>query len=339
MPKAVLEQLQRRPDLPSPTGIALRVLELARDETSTVEQLARTVELDPALSAKVLRIVNSPLAGAVRHVASVSHAASLLGVRALANLALSFSLISEHRAGRCRSFNYERFWSTAIARAVAARHVVFRVKSFPPDEAFCCALLSDVGRLALATLFPDEYAAALESAPDPSPEELRESERRFARVDHVELSAAMLEMWHFPRVYCDAVRGNASGPASEPPCTRSRLFAGVLRFADQVADLMTTPARCPRSGGSVVLAANALGIFPDAFPPVFDAIAEEWRETGRVLTVATHAVPPFAEILREAAERREELSRTLTPPTDPEETATVERPGSPRAGQRIQHAR
>lgn len=310
MSNAVLEELKANPELPSPTGVALRVVELSRDENSTLEQIAHAIELDPALSAKVLQMVNSPFAGAPRHVASVSHAASLLGVRALAGLALSFSLVSGNRRGRCKTFDYARFWSRSLARAVAARHTVMRTQKFSPDEAFCCGLLSDIGRLALATVFPDAYAAALQNVADDDLIRLYELERAIAGIDHVELSAAMLRGWHFPEVFCNAIfiGGGEVAPTSYPD--RSQVFSGILRLCELIAEVLVDPDRREFTGSRAILAANSLGVLPSALNSIVDSAAEEWRATGQFLEVTTHDVPPFAEILAEARERRDHLEQT-----------------------------
>jgi len=152
------QKLKETNALPSPTGVALELLRLTANEYTSIDAIIAAVESDPALAGRVLKLVNSAFAGVSRRVAAVSVAVRLLGTRTLKNLALGLSLLSNNRNGSCQAFDYEAFWSESLARAVAARQIAAQLANFPPDEAFTTGLLSKIGRLALATAQPQEYA-------------------------------------------------------------------------------------------------------------------------------------------------------------------------------------
>jgi len=308
MDRAVYERIKKTKGLPSPTGVALQILRLAQDDTSTVEAVARAVEKDPAVASRLLALVNSPLAGLSRQVASVSRAVALVGIRAVTQLALGFSLVSNNRKGACAAFDYGLFWSESLATAVAARHLAHHLKCFPPDEAFTCGLLSQVGRLALATAFPESYSDALKVATTDDPNDLCEIERAVFGIDHCAIGGAMMADWHMPGLFCDAVRiqlNPESGAVA--PESRAALFARVLQLAGAIAGILPRSTAQQETLSNLVIGAHRLGIELSIYHEVFDSISQEWHEAGAIFSVSTRSVPPFADIYSEATRSRAAL--------------------------------
>src|SRR6056297_1367189 len=81
--------------LPTPDGVALAIMEAWENERTTVQDLARLVQADPALSGRVLKLANSAAAGARRAVASVPDAIVRVGMQTVGQLAVAFSLIGK----------------------------------------------------------------------------------------------------------------------------------------------------------------------------------------------------------------------------------------------------
>ena len=315
------EKIKQAGALPSPTGVALEILRLTGDEGATIEAISAAIESDPAMAARLLKLVNSPLAGVARKIASVSSAVKLLGMRTVRSLALGFSLISNNRQGPCKGFDYETFWSDSLARAVTVRSVVRRLKNFATDEAFTVGLLSKIGRLALATAYPEAYAYALGLVEADLPGELVKIEQEVLEIDHNELSAEMLADWHLPEVFCDAVRHqDPTAPGVLEPGSRAEQLARILHLAGSLAPMMTHPKVYRDSLSHLVNQANRLGIKPDVFPELFDSVGHEWREAGAILSVTTRSVPSLAEIYAQAHARRDALGEPQTRPT-PDEAA------------------
>ncbi len=319
MATGVYETIKASHELPSPTGVALHVLEISRHSDSTVDQIATAVESDPALASKLLKLVNSSLAGLPRQIASVHRAVALLGVKVVTSLALSFSLISEHRRGRCPAFNYESFWSESVGRAAAARHLAHRVGKFAPDEVFTCGLLCQIGQLALATAFAERYANVLRSATAGTPGELAELEREVFDIDHDDLSAEMMRDWHMPTIFCEAVRVQSSPESGEYDAdSRCCLVARILNLAGPIAQVLTRQSVSSETLTALVPEANRLGISPYCYYETFDAISHEWREAGAILSVRTRPVPPLSEIFAQAQEQKallEQMHDTATSST------------------------
>jgi len=106
------QRLEACRTLPTLPGVAVDVLQLCQQDDLDLNKIARTISLDPALSTKVLRMVNSPMYGLRKKVLSLPHALVILGVNTVRTLALSFSLApSQARSG---TFDLKRYWRRSI---------------------------------------------------------------------------------------------------------------------------------------------------------------------------------------------------------------------------------
>ncbi|MFQ5490610.1 MAG: HDOD domain-containing protein [Phycisphaerae bacterium] len=300
MASEVYEKIKAADRLPTPSGTVLTLVDLANREDSTLNQMATVVESDPGLASRLVKLVNSPLAALSRQIASVQQAIALLGLATVKSVALGFSLVDNNRKGACAAFDYETFWSESVARATTARHVGNRLKNFPPDEAFTCGLLCQIGRLALATAFPKDYAAILAEV-KANDRALTDVETEAFNIDHNELAAEMMADWLMPAMFCDAVR-NQDKPQSSAPESRPEQLAQILRLGGLVATLLVkTPMTYDFS--TLTQTANTLGIKPTVLPEVFDCIREEWQGLGSILDVKTQRSASLIELRTQAGNR------------------------------------
>lgn len=140
-----LELIPLSGELPSPKGVALAILELCRRDDTTLAEIARVVQTDPALSSRLIRQANSAAQGAVRPIASVVDAIGRLGIGTVRNLAMGFSLVDQYQNGPCAAFDYQAFWSHALLMALAAQSFGAMTKLGSSEELFACGLLAQVG--------------------------------------------------------------------------------------------------------------------------------------------------------------------------------------------------
>src|SRR3954453_18402070 len=145
----LLNRLRNVSNLPSLPAVALRVLELVRRDDVRIADVANVISSDSALSAKLLRTVNSSFYGLSKQVGTISHAATLLGLQSVKTLALGFSLVSIVQARPGEAFDFSRFWRQSLYTAVAARLLANRVAPKQREAAFVAGLLSDVGTLVM----------------------------------------------------------------------------------------------------------------------------------------------------------------------------------------------
>jgi diguanylate cyclase (GGDEF)-like protein len=295
------DELKAANQLPSPTGVALAILRLAESEKTTAREIAHVLQTDPALSGRVLKVANSASSGRGRPVASVREAVSHLGIRQVRNVALGFSLVSQGGTGACRGFDYGRFWSRSLAQGVAAQALACHTGQVPPAQAFTCGLLAQVGRLALASIHPDDYSRVLDAVGEPEADLCRRERDHFA-TDHNELSAALLLDWGLPEVCVLAVRhhehADQSGLARGE---RAQVLARLLAAAACMAAVCvaTDEGRAARVL-DLFAAREDVGIAPGELIELCDRVVAEWQDWGQILQVDTRAVPPFAELAQRA---------------------------------------
>src|SRR5690242_15261094 len=151
-----IDRLKIKGRLPAPKGAALAIMEICRRDDATITEIAKVVQGDAALSDRLIRLANSG-ANTGRPVKAVPDAIVRLGLSAVRLLALGFSLVDQYSSGPCQAFDYQRFWSHSLLMAVACQELGSHIKGGSPDELFACGLLTRIGCLALATIYPTEY--------------------------------------------------------------------------------------------------------------------------------------------------------------------------------------
>lgn len=311
MASSIYEKLKATKQLPSPTGVALQIMRLADTEDVAIDEIARVIESDPAISSKMLKMVNSPIAGAARPIASIRQAIALIGLRTVKSLALGFSLVSTNRTGLCKGFDYDGFWALSLGRAVACRHLAARLGEFAPDEAFTCGLLSRVGCLALATVQPQSYGVVLSTVLGDGRTELARREHEVFGIDHNELTAELMADWYLPELFRDAARAQEAPDSFFPEAnTRSYRLARVLFMGGMIAELLTKSWSSSEDLATMSREAHRLGIAPPEFEADFNQVAESWTEAGGIFSIETSQVPSLDEIREEAERKRQAISRT-----------------------------
>ncbi len=301
----VYEELRQHPKLPSPSGVALRILELTASENCDIRELTGLVESDPAIASRLLKLVNSSYMGLSRTVGSVTQAVAMLGIRNVKWIALGFSLVDRNRNGACQRFAYESFWAESLARATAGRVLAWFLRAGDPQEAFACGLLGQIGRLVFAQVYPDRYDNLLASLGSSAPEELCEFEQAVFGLDHNIVAAKLIGEWKLPEPACIAIRhqDNPEVYGAAPESTQGTLNQ-IQHVGGLVAQLILRDEFPPHVPGRLLRRVRLLGIAPEVFHHLFERIAEEWRDTSAVFSVRTRVVPALAEIYARAQQMR-----------------------------------
>lgn len=200
-----LIELKASGSLPSPNGTAMKLIELCQRSDVALPDIIHTIQSDPGLVGRVLKMANSPVYGRTRPVVSLSPDVLMtIGIQSLRQVVLAFSLVSANRSGKCRQFDYQEFWSRSIAIGVAAELIGAEARIAPPVEMFTCGLLSQIGKLALAAIHRDSYGELLVQSGG-EPDALLKLEEETFGLNHAEISAAMMADWGIPKFFTDAV--------------------------------------------------------------------------------------------------------------------------------------
>ena len=290
-----IEQLRLSGQLPSPKGVGLAVLEICRRDDATLDEVARVVQSDPALSSRLLRLCNSARGGGGRPIASIREAVLRLGMSTVRQVAIGFSLVDQYLegSGNGSGFDYAAFWSHSLLMAVACHELGGLARAAPADELFACGLLAQIGSLVLATAYPADYGAILTE--QHGDEALLAQERDRLGADHSEVTAAVLTDCGMPHALVEPVsyheRPEAAGFS---PGSRPYQLVQLFFLARRMADLGRSPiaernghiAELMRLGGRTGLDAGALG-------EMFDQVVRQWQEWAELLKVPAAPLPSF----------------------------------------------
>lgn len=267
----LVEDLNR---LPAQPAAALKVLRLIEDPRSSAADLARLVEADPILSARVMRLANAPYYGLSRKVGSASRAVVLLGfstVRALAVSAACSLLADDATLGPAG------YWSHSVAVAASAS-VVAHELGVPPGEAFSAGLLHDLG---VALLFRRDRAGYhdLVTRAGHDPSSILQLEANELGITHTDMGAAALEAWRFPPAFVRAVADHHHAP-ERVGNSLGRLVVAGQAVAGLLGDL---PVHVPPT--DVDSAFDAVGLPAEHARPIALAARREIEELGRALGI------------------------------------------------------
>jgi len=243
---AIDELVGRARSLYSLPAVAAEVIELTSNPQVDTRALKQCIETDPALTVKILRVVNSSLFGLSREVCDLNQALALLGTKPLKLLVLGFSL-PENLFSEVAREQLDWYWSTTLARAVAAREISEQLFDRPGDDAFLAGLLQDLGVLVLLGELKEPYADFLSSVINQQAD-LQRLEIDLLGFDHLELTGALLEHWNMPELLVRSI----SEPREMVRLVKSKEphaeLARILHLAELVAELVGQ---------------NRLGVLPD----------------------------------------------------------------------------
>ncbi|THF60963.1 diguanylate cyclase [Pseudothauera rhizosphaerae] len=293
------EKLKASGDLPSPRGVALAIIRLTQRDEVSMAELAHVIKGDPAFVGRLIKAANGIVALTRRPVVSVQEALMVLGLPAVRNMALGFSLLSNYRRGACKGFQYDAFWSRSLAAALAVQVLAQRNRAGAPDELFSLGLLSDVGELALATIYPAEYAQVLAEARRYRELRLTDLEHRAFAMTHTDLAVAMLADWGLPKVLIEPVRLFET-PERSPstPGTRDFALLYTLVAGRLIADLCCAQeADRPALLARLVETAAAIDIGTEELASAGGHIVMLWRDWVVSLELPAGTPPDFAQLL------------------------------------------
>ena len=184
--------------LPPFPQVAVKVLQLARDENVQLNQLCDLLSSDPAFASEVLMVANSLLYAPRYPSTSILQAVAVLGANTLQGMCVTVGVRSY--LGKTMSYPAMRnLWRHNLACAIVAQRLA-AVGFIDKDTAFTAGILHDVGRMGLAVIQPAAYAALLEKHQG-VPATLLDAERKLFGWDHCETGRQLVGDWKLPEEF------------------------------------------------------------------------------------------------------------------------------------------
>lgn len=221
-------------NLPSIPSLYQALVEELNKPEPSIAKIGEIVEQDPAMTAKILRLVNSAFFGLRREVSRISDAVSYLGTDTISTLVLSQGLFQQFDPNVVSAGELDALWSHSMrtSRLAAAIAKSTDVGRDVVDHSFTAGMLHEVGKLVFATSFPDrwrEVRTAL-AAPDVAPSKV---EREVLGATHGEMGAYLLGLWGLPDPIVEAV---AFHPEPSMHVNPSLDALTIVHAADVLAD-------------------------------------------------------------------------------------------------------
>ncbi|MGD0585286.1 MAG: HDOD domain-containing protein, partial [Oryzomonas sp.] len=291
----VNELLSGKIRLPTPPAIAIKILDTVREDSFTFNDLARVIESDPALAAKVLKAANSPYYNLSSKVSSIEKSVAILGTHAVKNIALSFVICSEFQCDPYETFDATIFWRRALSSAVAAEltATLVRVSS---NDLFITALMQDIGILVMHGCRPRDYQLVFNYRKE-SHRPLPEIERMIFAFDHQEVGAELLKSWLLPEEIYEPIRYHHQEAVVSP---KYRITTILLSIARSLSSFYNGSEDVDKIRRVKHILDTEFGIQGSAVDTLIESVATATLELFTAFEIAPGALRPFSYILQEA---------------------------------------
>lgn len=215
-------------EVPPFPALALRALQMVSSEFGRLRELGDLISADPAFSAEILRVANSPLWGINYEVRSILQALLLLGLERTKGIVLTIGIRS-YLADAIRVPAFLACWRHSLACALVAEEVA-RASRAEPDIAYTAGLIHDIGRLALAVVHGQTYAEFLKST-QIEPGDVLARERELFGIDHSEAGKSLVLRWNLPHSFAEITSEH-----HHPPHEGRFDLLEVIHVACRIAD-------------------------------------------------------------------------------------------------------
>lgn len=262
--------------------ITVKIIELVENPKSTAQDLHKLISNDPALVARILKVVNSAFYGLPGQISNINRAIVLLGLNAVKNIVIAASLAKLFRGGHVSpNFSAKNLWTHSIAVGVMSRMLVTKMNNTLPDEAFLAGLIHDLGILVELQTMRDPLVEVVERAAR-EPQRYVEIETSIIGVDHQALGAGLTAKWKFPRSF-QYVTGYHHNPMLlAPDC---RWMACIVHVADHVCTRQKLGYSLTTNGETLDPAVLVeLGLQQDTLEELAKLLPDMLKETESMLT-------------------------------------------------------
>jgi len=210
--------------------VTMKIIKLVEDPDSTAQDLNNVISNDPALGARILKVVNSAFYGLPGQIGSINRAIVLLGLNAVKNIAIAASLAKLFRGGKiAANFDARDLWSNAIASACATRQLAQKVGLGLPDEAFLSGLIHDIGIMVEIQARRTQFVEVLQKLEENPGMSLLEAETQVLGANHEQFGQGLCKLWKFPQSF-QYVTGFHHRPMEL--AQNQRTLTGLVHVAD-----------------------------------------------------------------------------------------------------------
>jgi len=291
-------------ELPHIPAVISRIITMSSEETFTAEKMAKEIQKEPVLVARILKIANSPHYSLQRSVGTLSRAISVLGTLVIQNIALSagiFNALYEAESGA--AFDFESFWKRTFFSAISCRLIAEKKGYAVPEEGFIVGLLHDVGRLAIAKTEPEIFKRISEENKKNSHKkgiEIR-LEQAYLKTDHAKIGSLFARESMLPEFIEQALLYHHTPRGYKGKSKKIRAMIVFVFLSDILTDVFMSSKKSSAILKFKTMARIWGGFNEKQSEEILSEIAGEVRKAGESFEeISTESHKSYAEILQDA---------------------------------------
>lgn len=178
--------------------VCIRVKEMVDDPTYSASDIGKIVSSDAALTARLLRIVNSAFYGFPARIETVSRAITIVGNRELRDLVFAATVAGIFEKVSSDLIDIESFWRHSVYCGIVSRIIAKRCRVLHKERLFVAGLIHDIGRLVIAFKMPDQCRLVLQHMKEHNVP-LHEAEQAILGFDHTQVGEELMKAWSLPQ--------------------------------------------------------------------------------------------------------------------------------------------
>jgi len=262
--------------LPALPTVLLELMESFSNDDVQVEEIAKKIGKDQAISAKVIRMANSTAFRRGKEVESIEQAVIRLGFKQVRSIVIAANLSNTFPT--IEGFDIDHFWEQTFIISCIAKNLAKHTK-INSETAFTCAMMHNIGELLLQTVKPDECSlvkASIESGG------LRlEAQREIFGFDYTQAGTELAKHWKFSSVFYNAIEQQLDPLSYNPPSKEAVLIR--LSVFSAFAWGLNLPAEMIVNRFPEPLA-KAINLKKEGLVETFTQMIEEGRELGKLVS-------------------------------------------------------
>lgn len=201
-PEELIEQCGPMASLPQ---AFYRINEAVENPECSFAEIARIIGKDSSLSARLLKIVNSPFYGYDTKIETITHAITIIGMAQLRDLVLATMVVDKFRGLSAKDLDMKAFWLHNIACGLMARIMATFCHERSVERYYVLGLIHDIGRLVMFLSIPEKMSEALQQA-QLEEKLLHSVEKEMFGYDHSDVGRVLIESWKLPDLFQLAVQ-------------------------------------------------------------------------------------------------------------------------------------
>ncbi|MDH5445299.1 MAG: HDOD domain-containing protein [Gammaproteobacteria bacterium] len=248
------------------------------DPDSSAVEIGQLIGEDPALTTRLLKVVNSPMFGFPSRIDTISMAITILGMRQLRDLVLATAVVGQFHTLTDEVVDMETFWCHSVCTGVAAKVIGQHLKDNNSERFFVAGLLHDIGKLVMYVTHPDASKQVIELADD---KDLDKSsvEKSIFGFSHAEVGGELLSHWQLPESLIEPARYHHHPIRA----TRFATETAAVHIADTIANNIQSPISLDDDNPIEAITWPILGLESSLLEQIHEEVYEILDDSLKVL--------------------------------------------------------